>query len=193
MEQIKVKFKTYDVIEHVSDDTFVVERKGKKYFVNKFIPKSEEGEELAYLINRVSNSGVCTPKLIAIDKKQGLIIREHVVGENMMEKLAKEDLEEKIYELLFFNAYMAKINRITLNYEPDKWVYSDNKLYYMSPDFIIYNDEKDLVKKYLRLWFPTKDLQMFLKSHSLQMDNKRVKDEYAVNKEIVLMTCKYYK
>ncbi len=193
MEQIKVKFKTYDIIENIDDDTFVVIRKDKKYLVTKFVPKSEEGEELSYSMNRISTSGVSTPKLIAIDKKQGYIIREHIVGDNLMNMLSIGNLEEKIYEQLFFNAYMAKINRITLNYEPDKWVFSNGKLFYMYPFFIIYNDEKDLVKKYLRLWFPTKELQAYLKAHNLPLENRSIKEEYAVNKEIVLMTCKYYK
>lgn len=193
MEILKIKFRKFEVIEHQSDDVLIARHGKKTYQITKFDSKSDEGKELAYQINRVSTCGVKVPKLYILDKRNGYIVKEYVIGETIMEMIAKNNLDEKVFEQLFQNAYLAKINRITLNYEPDKWLYSDGVLYYTYPYFIIYNEEKDLVKRYLRLWFPTKELQTFLKNNGLEIDKNRMKEEYAVNKEIVLMICKYYK
>ena len=53
--------------------------------------------------------------------------------------------------------------------------------------------EKDLVEKYIRLWFNTKETASFMKENGLSFDSGRIKNEYEVNKQIVLMTCKYYR
>lgn len=193
MEILKIKFRKFEVIEHLSDDVLIAKHGKKTYQITKFDYKSDDGKELAYQINRVSTCGVKVPKLYLLDKRNGYIVKEYVAGKTIMEMIASDNLDEKIYEQLFQNAYLAKINRITLNYEPDKWLFADGELYYTYPYFIIYNEEKDLVKKYLRLWFPTKELQTFLKNNGLDIDKNRMKEEYAINKEMVLMICKYYK
>ena len=193
MEEIKIKHHIFNKIEQISENSFIGVFKNKKYYINKFEPHTESGDEISYSVSRIKSAGIKSPKLFALDKKHGYIVREFIEGESVMEMIAKTDLPEDIYHKLFINAYMAKINRMTLNYEPDKWIVKDNELYYVYPHFIIYDEEKDLVKRYLRLWFNTKELVQFLNKHDLSFDKTRLKDEYVTNKEIVLMTVKHYR
>ena len=146
-----------------------------------------------YALMRIKNAGIRAPKLFWIDKKAGYIVREYLTGESVMELISRENIPEEIYKQLFINEYLAKVNKMTLNYEPDKWIIKDNTLYYMLPQFIEYNEEKDLVKKYLRLWFPTKELAQYLANNNLSFDRTRLKEELATNKELVLLVCKYYR
>ena len=88
---------------------------------------------------------------------------------------------------------MAKSGRMTLNYSPDKWIISNGVLYYVYPWFINYNPKEELSEKYLRLYFNTKELAEFLDKNGVFYDKSRIKDEYSTNKEMVLMTVKYYR
>ena len=158
-----------------------------------FEPKSDAGNELIYSCTRINSAGIKAPRLRWIDKKLGYVVRDYIEGVSVMEMISKGELDEDIYHQLFLNAYLAKINTMTLNYEPDKWVMSDGTLYYIYPHFILFDEEKDLVKHYLRLWFATKELVQFLSKNGLTFDAKRLKDEYTTNKGIVLMVCKHYR
>ena len=193
MEEIKIKHRIFQKVKDLSNESFLATYKDKTYEVLKFDYKTESGGALVFALNRIKNSGVKAPKLYWVDKKVGYAVREYIEGETVMQFISREDLPDDFYKQLFLNEYMAKINKMTLNYEPDKWIIVDGTLYYVLPQFINYNDEKDLVKRYLRLWFNTKELAQFLNKNGLSYDKSRMKDELVTNKEIVLMVCKYYK
>ena len=193
MSEIKIKHRIFEKVRDLSDESFVATYKGKEYEVFKFDYKTEAGDALMYALNRLKNSGVKAPKLFWIDKKAGYAVREYLEGENVLKLLSKENLSEDLYKQLFLNEYYAKASGMTINYEPDKWIIKDNTLYYMLPQFIVYSEDKDLVKKYIRLWFPTKELAQYLEKHNLSFDRARLKEELATNKELVLLVCKYYK
>ena len=82
---------------------------------------------------------------------------------------------------------------MTLDYEPDKWMLVDGKLYYIYPSFIMYSKEKDLADKYIRLWFNTKELANYLAKLGVFYDKSRLKEDFQTNKQIVLTVCKYYR
>ena len=193
MTELIIRHRAFNIIEQKSNTSFIGVFKGKKYYINKFVPHTEAGEELCYSTLRIKSAGIKAPKVLLIDKKNGYVVREYLEGESVMEIISREDLSEDIYHQLFINAYMAKTNRMTLNYEIDKWIMKDGVLYYVYPYFIIYDEEKDLIKRYLRLWFNTKELIQFLSKHDLSYDKARLKDEYTTNKEIVMMTIKHYR
>ena len=193
MEKIRIKHRDFEIVETISDDSFLMKYKDKNYFVRKFDPKSEVGKILSYAVERIAHSGVKSPKLYWIDNKAGYIVSEYVTGMNMMEYLSKNDMSEELYDQLFKIAYLARVKGMTLNYEIDKWMIRNNELVYIYPSFIVYKKEKDLVEKYLRLWFNTKELASFMDKNGVFYDKSRIKNEYATNKNIVLMTCKYYR
>ena len=193
MSEIKIKHRVFEIIEEKDSGSLIATYKGKKYYVTMFEPKSDAGNELIYSCTRINSAGIKAPRLRWIDKKLGYVVRDYIEGVSVMEMISKGELDEDIYHQLFLNAYLAKINTMTLNYEPDKWVMSDGTLYYIYPHFILFDEEKDLVKHYLRLWFATKELVQFLSKNGLTFDAKRLKDEYTTNKGIVLMVCKHYR
>ena len=193
MDSIKIKHRIFEKVKDLTDDSFLATYKGQEYEVFKFDYKTEAGDALMYSLMRIKSAGIKAPKLFWIDKKAGYAVREYLQGESVMELISRENIPEDLYRQLFLNEYLAKVNKMTLNYEPDKWIIKDGTLYYMLPQFIIYNEDKDLVKKYIRLWFPTKELAQYLANHNLSFDRTRLKEELATNKEMVLMVCKFYK
>ena len=52
METVKIKHREYQIVETVSDNSFIAERKDNKYFVRKFVPKSDEGNGLTYALEK---------------------------------------------------------------------------------------------------------------------------------------------
>ena len=193
METVKIKHREFQIKENVNENQFIGLFKGKEYLVYHFDPISEEGKEYIHYLTRITNTGIRTPKLYWLDKKAGYSVRENLIGRKASEVLSEGDLSEKVYEDLFFNNYMAKMSHMTLNYSPENWLVVEEKLYYMINDFIVFEKSKDLVDKYIRLWFNTKEFADFCSKNGLNYDKKRIKDEYSTNKEIVLMTCKYYR
>ena len=122
MEIIKIKHREFTIIQTLSDNSFVAEKKNKKYFIRKFIPKTQESNELTYALRKLSTSGVKCPKLYLLDEKNGYAVTEYLEGELMSEYLSKNDMTDSLFEQLFRNAYCARINRMTLDYSPDQWM-----------------------------------------------------------------------
>ena len=193
MSEIKIKHRIFEKVKDLSNESFLATYKGKTYEVLTFDYKTESGDALMFALKRIQSAGVKAPKLFWIDKKAGYAVREYLEGESVMHYIAKQDITDDMYKQLFLNEYLAKINGMTLNYEPDKWIIVNDKLYYMLPQFIKYNEEKDLVKRFLRLWYNTKELNQFLNKNGLSYDKSRLKDELVTNKELVLLVVKYYK
>lgn len=193
MSEIKIKHRIFEKVKDLSKESFLATYKGKTYEVLTFDYKTEAGDALMYALKRIQSAGVKAPKLFWIDKKAGYAVREYLEGESVMRYIANQDITDDMYKQLFLNEYLAKTNGMTLNYEPDKWIVVEGKLHYMFPQFIKYNEEKDLVKRYLRLWYNTKELNQFLNKNGLSYDKSRLKDELVTNKELVLLVVKYYK
>ena len=193
METIKIKHRLFEIVEALSEDSFKGKYKDKEYLINKFDYNTESGSAFLYAILRIKNAGVKAPKIWLVDKKAGYVVRELLDAKSVMNLISESNLEEAVFEQLFLNAYLARMNRMTLNYEPNNWVMCDKTLYYVGDSFIEYDKSKDLIEKNIRLWFPTKEAAKFLEEHNLNLDKNRIKDEYNTNKEIVLMTVKYYR
>ena len=193
METVKIKHKEYQITQIISDDKYIGSYKDKKYLLRKFDYSSEEGKALLYNIKKLINNGVKVPKLIAVDKKAGFLVSEYIDGISAMEYLSKQDFSEDLFDQLFKINHMAKSGRMTLNYSPDKWIIREGDLYYVYPWFINYNPKEELSEKYLKLYFNTKELAEFLDKNGVFYDKSRIKDEYSTNKEMVLMTVKYYR
>lgn len=193
MENIKIKHREFVVEEEVSENIFIATYKNKQYTVIKFEPHSRDSDLLIYSLKRINSSPIRSPKLFWIDKKAGYAVREYIKNENMMNVLAREDLSEEMYDQLFKNAYYARVAVMTIDYQPNAWGISDGTLYYLGTSFVPFRKEIDLADKYLRLWFNTRELSEFLKNNGVFYDKSRLKDEYSVNKQIVLMVCKYYR
>ena len=190
---IKTFLKKYEIVEQIDEETYLATCKNKKFLLRTFDFSSEYGQELEYSLIRIKSSGIKAPKLIKFDRKNGYYLTEYIEGIDMAEYISKNELTDEIYKQLFDNAYLAKVARATLRYEPQKWILSNGIMYYVYPHVLDFDPEKDLVKRYVRLWFNTKELEKYLIENGYSYDKKRIKDEYATNKEILLKTVSFYR
>lgn len=192
MEEIKIGFKKYKVISSLSDDSFIVENKNKRYLIRDLHGNLKEFYHIIDSYKRFLNTGIKHPKVKGKDKKRCLLLIEYIDGRNIMEMLMEKDLPEIIYEKIFFLAYMARVEHKALNFDPSLYVFDGKEIYYMNEELYEFNDETKFINKGIRLWFYTKEFVELLKEKGLESDKSRIKEDYAINKQIVLMTCKYY-
>ena len=192
MREFKIGLKKYQEIELIDETTCLVERKGKKFLMRDLRGNMKEYYRISDSYKKFSNTGIKHPKVRANDKKNGLLIIDYIEGETALDLLIKDDLPEVIYEKIFYLAYMAKIEHKALNFDPSLYKFDGKELYYLSEDLYPFNDDTKFINKGIRLWFYTKEFVELLNEKGLKGDPKRIKEDYAVNKQIVLMTCKYY-
>lgn len=188
MENIKIKRKEFEVIEIVSGDTFKATRKNKTYLIKKYDPDSSE----LFMIKKLMKSNVKMAKVERLDKKTGYVAFEYLEGQLVSDYILEHDFDENIYKQIFKNSYMARVVGLTLDFSLDKWMLVGETLYYADVYCDKYDPNNDFTKTKIREWFFTKELAQFYKNNGVLFDKKRIKDEYLVNKEMVLTTCKYY-
>ena len=192
MEEVKIGFKKYKVLETFDETTIGVERNGKLFLMRDLHGNMKEYYRIIDSYKKFSNTGIKHPKVRAKDKKRGLLIIDYIEGDNVMNLLIKDELPEVIYEKIFFLAYMAKVEHKALNFDPELYRFDGKELYYMSEEMFEFNDETKFINKGIRLWFYTNEFVELLNEKGLSGDSKRIKEDFVINKQIVLMTCKYY-
>ena len=192
MEQVKIGFKKYNIISSLSDDTFIAEYKHKKYLIRDLHGNLKEFYHIIDSYKPFINTGIKHPKVRGKDKNRGLLVIDYIDGENVMEMLLKADLPEIVYEKIFFLAYMAKVEHKALNFDPSLFIFDGKEIYYMSEELYPFNDDTKFINKGIRLWFYTREFVSLIEEKGLKSDKTRIKEDYAINKQIVLMTCKYY-
>ena len=192
MQEIKIGFKTYKIIEPLEDGSFIAERKGKQYLIRDTHQNLKEYYHLLDSYKRFANTGIKHAKIRGKDKKRGLVVIDYIQGETVFDMLKNDDLPEIVYEKIFLMAYMAKVEKKSLNFNPELFKFDGKELYYTSEELYEFNDETKFINKGIRLWFYTREFVALLNEKGLTADKSRIKEDYVVNKQIVLMTCKYY-
>lgn len=193
MEQILVKNKTFDIVEQMGSKSYKVTRKGKTFFLRKFVEGSNELKEFEAKARELKISGVSIPKLRLVDKKRNLALVDFIPGPTALDILVAQNLDGEYYKRIFEAAWYAEHDKITLNFHPDNWVLYNGKLYYLLFDYVEgYDKEKSFDLVGLRYWFYTKELANYIESKGLPVDKTRIKDEYATNKEMVMCAYQYH-
>lgn len=192
MNALKIKHKEFEIVEIISNNIWKCSFKNKLYIISKLDNKDVNYKETLFMFNKLKNSGVNQPKLICVDKKQGYIVREFIDGLNMFDYILDSDFDENIYKQIFLNSYYARVAGLNLDFNLKAWTLVGDKLYYTSLFSEKYDPKMDFTKKMVRLWFLSEELANYFKKSGVLLDNSRIKDENTVNKEMVLMTCKYY-
>ena len=193
VEEIEIKRKVYQVVEELDEHTTKVERKGTYFILKKFDDSREGFDNFVDCEHRLRVSGITNPKCFLYDKKLRWAIIEDVEGDNCLDLLLKGELPEEIISLMFKTYWYAKNDRIALDMKPDNFIYTSGKLYYMpfSCSKFVSNDK--FVQQELRLWFFTKELVKYCHDKGIDIDQSKVKSDYETNKNITLMTVKYYR
>ena len=194
VEEIEIKRKNYQVVEQISDHSFKVERKGKYYLLKKFDDDPEGFEKFVDCEHRLRVSGVSNPKCYLYDKKLRWAILDYIEGENCFDILKEKGaLPEEVLELMFKAYWYARNDRMALDMKPDNFVYTDGNLYYMPFKYEKFVSNDTFVQRDLRLWFFTKDFVKYCHDKGIDVDQSQVKSDYETNKNIALMTVKYYR
>ncbi len=193
METIKIKNKTFEILEQITEKTFKISYKGKVFFLKRFVEGSLELENFSKKSRELKISGVSIPKVRRIDKKNNLVVMDYIPGPTALDVLAHQSLDGLYYEKIFEAAWYARNDKITLDFHPDNWKLHNKKLYYLLFDYIEgYDKEHSFDLEGIRYWFYTKELTDYLHSKGMNVDKSRLKDEYATNKEIVMCAYQYH-
>ena len=193
VEEIEIKRKVYQVVEQVGERSFKVARKGAYFLLKKFDDDKEGFEKFVDCEHRLRVSGVTNPKCFLYDKKLRWAIIEWIEGDNCLELLKTAPLSEDILCLMFKAYWYAKADRMALEMKPDNFVYANGKLYYLPFTYQKFVSNDNFVQNDIRLWFFTKEFIKYCHDKGIDVDQSQLKSDYETNKNIALMTVKYYR
>ncbi|NLB48677.1 MAG: hypothetical protein GX813_02390 [Erysipelotrichia bacterium] len=193
IRQFEVKRKLYQVLEKIGNRSYKVVRNNKVYFLKNFEGDKKGFEHFVDCEHRLRVSGVTSPKCQTFNKKTMIAVVDYIEGENCFDLLRKNDLPEVVIELLFKTFWYAKNDKIALDYCPDNFVYTNGKLFYLPYDCKKYVSNESFIQKDIRLWFFTRDFIKYCHNKRIDVDQSLLKSDYEVNKNIALMTVKYYR
>ena len=193
MEIIEIKRKEFEILETLGERSYKVSRKGKFFFVKDFKGDKAEFEGFVKSAKRLSITAIPTPKVILYDKHKLIVVMQYIEGDNMLDLLMKYDLSEELIEKVFEIDFCARNEKMLLNYYPENFKYDGKKIYYLPFYFEPFDKKKSFAEIGIKYWFYSKDFVEYLKQKQLPVDEYRVGNEYAKNKEMALAICKYYK
>ena len=191
-EVIEIKRKEFVVLEHLGEHSFKVERKGKIYFLKKYTNR-DYFEEFVKSYRRLKITALNVPKLYFFDKNQLISVVDFIEGPTMLDELLKGDItNEEIYKQLLQQEWCMRRERIRIDFHPEYFKYDGKKLFYLPFIMGPFESNYNFTMVDFRLWFPTKQFSIYVKSKGLDFDDSRVGNEYAVNKQMALIAVKYY-
>ena len=191
-EIISIKRKDFEVLEHLGEHSFKVERHGKIFFLKKYDNKDKFNTFIKNS-HRLKITAIDIPKVYMFDKDQMISVVEFIEGDNIFSLLCKEDItNEEIYRILLLDEWYGRREKIRLDFHPENFVFTGKKLVYLPYQFTNFESDYNFNLKDIRYWFPTKELAAYMKSKGLDFDDKRIGNEYVVNKQIALMVVKYH-
>ena len=192
MDTIRIKHKDFEIVEIVKDNIFKCYFNNKYYIITKLKTDDPNYKDQLFYLNKLFNSGVPQPKLKCLDKKQGYVVQEYMEATSLFDYILDNDFNEMIYKKIFYNAYSAKVAGLKISFDLKSWVLINDSLYYVGLEAEKYSPDNDFTKKDIWYWFMGKELAEYYKNNGVLIDKSRIKSDFEVNKEMVLMTCKYY-
>ena len=192
VETVVIKRKEFEIVERLGNRSFKVSRKGKLYFLKNYEGDQNGFDRFVKNQHKFFTSSVPTPKVYMYDKISLVAIVDFIEGESVTEMLMKEDLPDYIYEEIFKLDYFARNDKMLLDFKPCNFKWDGKKLVYLPFRHANYKQEDSFATTSINLWFYSKHFVQYLKQNGLPVDESRLGNEYATNKEIALTVCKYY-
>ncbi|MCD8209592.1 MAG: hypothetical protein LUC31_02100 [Coprobacillus sp.] len=193
MQEVTVKGKVYQIDEVVDNHHYIVSRKGKKYFLRDYRVFNSGYTDFELTLKKINITGIIVPKVIAMDKKNKLVLTQYIPGTTCLEDICQGELTEDHYNGIFLQARYAKVEKYVLNFSPENFKLYNGKVYYLKYDVFPYDDSKAFQLNDIYLWVYSKQLVKLLESKGMPVDKSRLKDEYLTNKETVLLVVQYYR
>ena len=97
-----------------------------------------------------------------------------------------------IYKLLLQDEWYMRREKLRIDFHPDNFKFDGKKLFYLPFQYGTFESGYNFVTKDIKWWFMTKEFKQYAESKGYSVDNSRIGNEYAVNKQIALLTVKYY-
>jgi tRNA A-37 threonylcarbamoyl transferase component Bud32 len=192
-EIIEIKRKEFEIVEKIGDRSYKVERKGKYYFLKKFDNDKKGFEKVIKNQEILRNSGYSMPKVYMWDKNAMIFVVDYIEGETVFDLLKENDLDEKIYEALFLMVWFYKKSRNAIDFDPINFKFYNDKLYYLPYKMVDYDSNRDFLTRDLPYWFFTKDFVKLAHSRQVEVDQKRLLNDFEMNKKMTLIAIKYYR
>ena len=114
--------------------------------------------------NRLVKAGIRVPKLIYVDDKQEIIIKEYIGGPTIEELLIqKKDVNDYIQQVIEM-AKQARTAGLNIDYFPTNFVVKNELLYYIDYECNDYMDEWSFDNWGKKYWSYTEEFKEYLKS-----------------------------
>lgn len=109
-----------------------------------------EAEKTDY--NRIKATGIRIPKLVEIDEKNEIIIKEYIEGDQIMDLLQKGIDVSIYYPQIIEMAKMCYKKNLNIDYYPTNFIVKDGLLFYIDYECNVYSDEWNLENWGLGTW-----------------------------------------
>ena len=147
MATITVKRREFEIVDTLKEGKYKATRTGRTFYVSDFKDDKDAFEKYFEAAFRLNNTGVKHPKLIRVDKKAHIIVEEFIEGTSALKLLMEPEVDEFIYQQIFTLMYLARLERLNVNPDPECYLVKDKTLYYVSKEYKPYKDENAFVKK----------------------------------------------
>lgn len=153
-DQIKIDNDEYTVIRVIKEredrKIYVVTDQKNMYQAVIFKQKNKVEEKISNY-NHLVELNICVPKIIKVDKKQGIILKEYLEGTIASVLILRGELEGDYLEQVRDMAEKAETADWCLDYFPTNYICSGKRIYYLKNDIIKYQENRcfdNLVHKY---------------------------------------------
>lgn len=194
-EAILLKHKIYKVIDKIEEnEDYLLFKVNYKEEIFALIAFKNVEVYSSYVKNykTLKESGINLPKLKKNDKEHYSLLLEYLEGTKLSDLLLRDkELDELIIKALFdINSY-AKFNNIYLSYLPENFIYSNNKLYYLSTSYVKLENKTRFIDEGIIYFLPTKEGIEHLKTLDSEYKNTPL-EKGELSKQIVLLSIKYW-
>ena len=187
-------FKYYFVEDYVDKGDYLfahIQRKGRVLDVKKFKDNETFNKEIVAL-RKLRDARLPIPKLIKTIKKERILVLEKINGQNAIEIIAKDQINEDIYQKIYQIYGYCRYEKVEIDYRPQFFVIDKkDKMYYIG-DFISPKNEKINLENYgIKYWLETRECKQNLIENGYEF-NKQIPSDGEINKKIVLLSIKYW-
>lgn len=191
MEVMKIKNKSYEVIEELDSGVFLVSKKDKKFVLRHFESISSLLREIDRR-KKLKKYGINIPKIIKVSKKDLCLLIEFISEETMLDVLLKGDIPDKSFKELFNIYRFCRFSKIDLNYHPENFAMKKGRMYYLALDIEKASEDRNLENYGLYYWVYSPQCVEHLKELNLEIDKSRKLTQPEANKKIVLISIMHW-
>lgn len=193
MEKIKFRNKEFDVVEIFLNKKIHVKYKNRDFVI---VPFNTIEDYETYLKHKkvLKKCKIEMPKIIKKDRAKLLLLEQYIEGENLLNIIAANRLDNKMYEELFRIYRNNRFAKILLNYKPENFVKHRKYFYYTSSEVttidrgIAFERSDDIL-----LWMNTENQKRYIESKKLiYVDRNLYTNQGEIKKQIALLCVSYW-